>query len=118
MPKHGVIVLKSIESGRCLKKKTILSGNFYYCSEVAVKLIDAVGDTGIKANKVKKLLTRREIEVLRMIAMEMTNEEIAKKLFVAKRTIDYHRQNLIHKLQVKNTVGLLKVAYQLDLIAV
>jgi DNA-binding CsgD family transcriptional regulator len=81
-----------------------------------VKLINAAGDTAVKIDKAKKLLTRREIEVLRMIAMEMTNEEIAKKLFIAKRTIDSHRQNLIHKLHVKNTVGLVKVAYQLDLI--
>ncbi|GAB2821129.1 response regulator transcription factor [Ferruginibacter profundus] len=111
-------VLKSIEPAEMLKAiKTILSGKVYYCSEVAVKLIDAAGDSTIKIDKAKQLLTRREIEVLRMIAMEMTNEEIAKKLFVAKRTIDSHRQNLIHKLQVKNTVGLVKAAYQLDLIS-
>ena len=51
-----------------------------------------------------------------MIAMEMTNDEIAQKLFVAKRTVDTHRQNLIRKLDVKNTVGLLRAAYKLKLV--
>ena len=48
-----------------------------------------------------------------MIAMEMTNEEIAQGLFVNKRTIDTHRQNLINKLHVKNTAGLVKTAASL-----
>lgn len=110
-------VLKSIEPGEMLKAiKTILSGKIYYCSEVAVKLLDASSLSPVKTDNAKSLLTKREIEVLQMIAMELTNEEIARKLFVAKRTVDSHRQNLIHKLQVKNTVGLVKAAYQLDLI--
>lgn len=110
-------VLKSIEPAEMLKAiKTVLSGKLYYCSEVAVKLLEAAGDNTVKSDKAKSLLTKREIEVLQMIAMELTNEEIAKKLFVAKRTVDSHRQNLIHKLQVKNTAGLVKVAYQLNLV--
>jgi len=48
--------------------------------------------------------------------MEMTNDEIAQKLYVAKRTIDTHRQNLINKLDVKNTAGLVKAAYKLKLV--
>jgi len=51
-----------------------------------------------------------------LIAMEMTNEEIARKLSVGKRTIDTHRQNLLQKLHAKNTVGLTKAAYELHLI--
>jgi len=51
-----------------------------------------------------------------MIAAGMTNDEIAQKLFVAKRTVDTHRQNLIRKLDVKNTVGLLRAAYKLKLV--
>jgi DNA-binding NarL/FixJ family response regulator len=47
----------------------------------------------------------------------LTNDEIARKLSVAKRTIDTHRQNLINKLHVKNTVGLVKAAYKLNLVS-
>lgn len=110
-------VLKSIEPAEMQKAiKTILSGEIYYCSEVAVKLIDAANVHSLNSKKIKSLLTRREAEVLAMIAMEMTNEEIARKLFVAKRTIDSHRQNLLHKLQAKNTVGLVKAAFSMNFI--
>ena len=110
-------VLKNIEPAEILNAiKTILSDKIYYCNEVAVKLIESGEDKNAKSIHVNKILTRREIEVLQMIAMEMTNYEIAQKLFVAKRTINTHRQNLINKLHVKNTVGLVKAAYKLNLV--
>ena len=61
-------------------------------------------------------VTEREIEILKMIASEMTNDEIAETLEISKRTVDAHRQNLLHKLRVRNTVGLIKIAYELRLI--
>lgn len=110
-------ILKNIEPAEMLNAiKTILADKVYYCNEVAVKLIEAAEDKKISKEKAKKILTRREIEVLQMIAMEMNNDEIARKLFVAKRTVDTHRQNLLNKLQVKNSIGLLRVAYKLDLV--
>ena len=79
-------ILKNIEPAEMLTAiKTILADKLYYCNEVAVKLIDAAEDKKISKEKAKKILTRREIEVLQLIAMEMNNEEIARKLFVAKR---------------------------------
>lgn len=110
-------ILKNIEPTEMLNAiKTILADKVYYCNEVAVKLIEAAENKKISKEKAKKILTRREIEVLQMIAMEMSNDEIARKLFVAKRTVDTHRQNLLNKLQVKNSIGLLRVAYKLDLV--
>ena len=57
-------------------------------------------------------LTRREIEILRLIADEMTNNEIAERLYISPRTVDTHRRNLLQKLAVKNTAGLVKFAIQ------
>lgn len=51
-------------------------------------------------------LTKREREVLILIAHQMTSEEIADKLYIAKSTVDTYRKNLIEKLKVKNAVGL------------
>ncbi|RMG83033.1 MAG: DNA-binding response regulator, partial [Bacteroidetes bacterium] len=56
----------------------------------------------------KPLITDREFEVLRAIAEELTNKEIASKLFISPRTVETHRRNLIQKLKVKNTAGLVK----------
>lgn len=58
------------------------------------------------------LLTRREIEVLKLIAEGLTNPEIADKLFVSTSTVDSHRKNLILKLQVKNTAALVRTALE------
>ncbi len=58
------------------------------------------------------LLTRREIEVLKLIAEGLTNQEIADKLFVSASTVDSHRKNLISKLQVKNTAALVRTALE------
>jgi DNA-binding NarL/FixJ family response regulator len=62
------------------------------------------------------LLTRREVEVLKLIAEGLTNHEIAEKLFVSDSTVDSHRKNLISKLQVKNTASLVRVALEQKII--
>ena len=61
------------------------------------------------------LLTRREKEVLILIAQGLTNKEIADKIFVSTTTVDSHRKNLLHKFNVMNTAALVAQAakYQL-----
>ena len=63
--------------------KTILADKMYYCNDVAIKLLDAEEDK-IK-NKIlsNRILTSRQAKILKLIAMEMTNDEIAQKLFVS-----------------------------------
>jgi DNA-binding NarL/FixJ family response regulator len=108
-------ILKNVEPMQLYAAiKTVLDNKQFYSNEVAIKLID--GNQAGKPQVQRNRLTRREVEVLRLIAMEMTNEEIARKLSVGKRTIDTHRQNLLQKLHAKNTVGLTKAAYELHLI--
>jgi DNA-binding NarL/FixJ family response regulator len=62
------------------------------------------------------LLTRREKEVLNLIADGLTNNEIADKLFVSSSTVDSHRKNLISKLNVKNTAAMVRFALENKLI--
>lgn len=61
-------------------------------------------------------LTSREEEVLKMIANERTTQEISKQLFITTNTVETHRRNLISKFQVRNSVGLIKKAIELDLL--
>jgi DNA-binding NarL/FixJ family response regulator len=61
-------------------------------------------------------LTRREKEVLELVSKELTNEEIADKLFVTIKTIEAHRSNLLQKMGVKNTAGLIRVAFEKGLL--
>jgi len=52
-------------------------------------------------------LSKREKEVLVLIARELTTRQIAKKLFLSMDTVQSHRRSLKHKLEVKNTAGLI-----------
>lgn len=61
-------------------------------------------------------LTQRELEVLNLIAEELTTEEIAAKLFISKNTVQTHRKHLISKFGVRNSVGLVLKALECKLI--
>lgn len=61
-------------------------------------------------------LTRREKEVLQLIAEGLTNNQIAEQLFISPLTVDSHRKNLLTKLQVKNTASLIRLALEQQLI--
>jgi DNA-binding NarL/FixJ family response regulator len=63
-------------------------------------------------------LTSRELEVLEGITQEYTTAEIAKQLFLSARTIEGHRKNLMGKLGVKNTAGLVVKAVKEKIISV
>lgn len=55
-------------------------------------------------------LTKRELEVLINICMGLSNSEIAEQLFISKRTVDKHRENILFKTQSKNTAELVVYA--------
>ncbi|HEX7905443.1 MAG TPA: response regulator transcription factor [Chitinophagaceae bacterium] len=110
-------ILKNIDPSQLINAiQSVLAGTPYYSNEVALKLIDSAKNVDPPENIQKGVLTKREQEVLKMIALEMTNDEIAKSLFISKRTVDTHRQNLLNKLGVKNTAGLIKAAYEFRLL--
>jgi DNA-binding NarL/FixJ family response regulator len=110
-------LLKNIESEELSKAiTTVLEGGIYYSNEIALKLIESKENNETATRLMKAKLTKREIEVLKLIAMELSNKQIAKKLFISIKTVDSHRQNLVHKLNVKNSVGLVKAAYKMKLL--
>ena len=57
-------------------------------------------------------LTKREREILKLIANEMTTNEIADQLFISPYTVETHRKNLIQKLGVRNLAGLVRYAVE------
>lgn len=89
--------------------ETVLEGKRYISNEVEITM------TTNKASKIP-LITRREKEVLALIADGLTNGEIAEKLFVSTTTVDTHRKNLLDKFDVKNTAALIRMALQSQII--
>lgn len=63
-------------------------------------------------NKLAELLSPREYEILKMVCQEYSSAEIGEKLFLSKGTVDTHRRNILVKLGVNNTVGMVKFALQ------
>jgi DNA-binding NarL/FixJ family response regulator len=94
--------------------RTVAQGKTYLTSEVTETLIQHLHfseATGTRTDS-EIPLSSREREVLKMIAQEYSNSEIAARLFISIRTVDTHRRNLLRKLKLKNTAGLVKFAIQ------
>lgn len=95
--------------------KAVHAQDSYFSREVSDRLLKHVrndGNNGKSAFVSDLPITSRELQVLRLIATEKTNQEIAKLLHISVRTVDTHRRNLLQKLHVKNTAGLVKYALE------
>ena len=100
--------------------ETVLSGKKAFSKKISDQLIsDLVYQTKNKENPEKQEipLTKREIEIIRKIADDMSNQEIADELHISLRTVETHRRNLMQKLNVKTVVALLKYAAQHNIIS-
>jgi DNA-binding NarL/FixJ family response regulator len=64
----------------------------------------------------KSILSTRETEVLKLIAQEYSNSQIAEKLFISERTVEAHRRNIFIKTKTKTIVGLMKLAIEKGLL--
>jgi DNA-binding NarL/FixJ family response regulator len=86
-------------------------GKTYMAFEVAKTLHAAE-----KSTSENVLLSRREKEVLALLAHGLTNQEIAGKLFISPNTVDTYRKSLLSKLNAKNTADLIRIAFLQKLI--
>ena len=113
MMDHGAsgYVLKNATQKELLEAiDTVIKGRTYF-SEEAADMMRKYDDSATP------LITRREKEVLELLAEGLTNHEIASRLFVSTTTIDSHRKSLLAKLNAKNTAELIKLAFQHKIIS-
>lgn len=105
-------------SGYLLKNasKQELLEAIHQVAKGAVYLSDEAASTLQNTASGAPVITRREKEVLELIADGLTNVEIAAKLFISVATVDSHRKNLLTKFEAKNTAALVKTAAQLNLL--
>lgn len=94
--------------------RTVFQGKKYISEEVTEMLIQ---QNEIKtSNAPFPKLSRREEEILKMIIDEKTTHEIADHLFISFGTVETHRRNIMIKLGAKNTAGLVRIAFEYNLI--
>ncbi len=93
--------------------KTILNGEKYFSKEIK----DIYTENKFSKKRASEIkLTKREVDVITLIAQEYTSNEIADKLFLSKHTIESYRKKIISKLNVRNLAGLTKYAMKMGYI--
>jgi len=96
----------------------IMDGKHYFSDEATNSIMmDLVKGKGKSGGHEPIHITDRELEILELIVKEHTNQEIGEKLFISSRTVDAHRRNLLQKTGARNTAGLVKFAFQHNIIS-
>ncbi len=101
---------------------TVSSSQRYYCNEASQAIINStmkdapISKTINSTIDYNRVLSNREKEIMICIARELSSTQIAEKLYLSKRTIDGHRKNIITKLGLKNSAGIVKYAIQHDIL--
>ena len=109
-------LLKNSDKFTILKAvETVMQGG-EYMDETIKEILLKESLTGHRRSIFEVPLTKREKEILQLVAEGMSNQQIADKLFISLRTVETHRLNLNQKLDVKNTAGLVKEAIKRGLI--
>jgi DNA-binding NarL/FixJ family response regulator len=116
-------ILKNISREDLIKAiQTVSSGKPFLDTAVQEKVINSMSATDEEdiddkeADAMVQNITSRELEILQLIALGLTSQDISQKLYISKNTVETHRKNLLAKLNVKNTASLLKFAYKKGLV--
>ncbi len=87
--------------------KTVNKGGVYFSFEAG-----RIYKTSLEKNSLLPVLTKREKEIIKLVAEGLTNAQISQRLFISVDTVDSHRKNLYTKLNVKNTASLIRYAVE------
>ncbi len=111
-------LLKNVNDRELLEAiRTVAAGKMYFSSEVSEKIAALVVRRQQKQEQQEEIrLTERELEVLKLVSEELSNAQIADRLFISERTVETHRKNMLRKTNNKTIVGLLKYAMERHLI--
>lgn len=88
----------------------VIKSGFYFDERIQAIISDEKNHSQLKFN-----LSDREMEVVLLLCKEFTNKEISDKLSISQRTVEGHRKNAMRKLNVKNTVGLVRFVMENNL---
>jgi len=109
-------LLKNSDKQTIVKAVETVMQDEEYMDDAIKNILLQESITGHRRSLFEVPLTKREKEILKLIADGLSNQEIADKLFISLRTVETHRLNLNQKLDVKNTAGLVKEAMKRGLI--
>ncbi|ALO16431.1 Protease production enhancer protein [Salinivirga cyanobacteriivorans] len=96
--------------------QNVMSSNNYFSHEIFQRLIQGLGRKQQKTTNPE--LSAREEEIVFLICKGLSNQEIADKLYLSKRTVDKHRENILSKTHSKNTAGIVMYAVKNGIVEV
>jgi DNA-binding NarL/FixJ family response regulator len=92
---------------------TVMDGETYFSHELLLKVIRKIPHTSPTDSTTEIQLSGREMEILQLICDGLSNQDIAEKLFISKRTVDKHRSNILSKANSRNTAQLVMTAIKM-----
>ncbi|MDO5970025.1 response regulator transcription factor [Flavivirga aquimarina] len=96
--------------------KKVCAGEQYFDYEITNTLINNLDKQKEKKQKKQSIFTKRELEIIKLIAKGNTTPQISEKLSISPSTVGSHRKNLIEKTGVSNSMELVKYAYKNNII--
>lgn len=96
---------------------TVEHGGSYFSQELLFSLVDSLKSSPEHAES-QHILSQREREILLLISKGLSNQEIADRLFISKRTVDKHRANILEKTGTRNTANLVVYAIKNGLVEI
>jgi len=115
------LLLKSGEMDELLHAIDKVMGNEEFYSRKAVEAIIqrfAKGNPDVKALLKIPGFSDRELGIIKLICQQKTAKEIGQILFISEKTVDFHRQKIIEKMNVKNIIGLVVFAIKKGLVSI
>lgn len=110
---NGYILKRDSHDNILSAIKKVNEGKRYLSDEVSEIILNSPEKTESKG-----ILTRRELEIVRLIAQDMLNKEIAAELFISERTVETHRKNIYRKTNTSSAVSLLNFIRESGLLKV
>lgn len=93
--------------------EAICSGKKYLGDSISAMMLDNIFESSAENDKKlesKEILTKREIEIIKLLANDNSNQEVSDKLEISLRTVETHRRNIMQKLNLKSAVALVRFA--------
>lgn len=101
----GFLLKNSEISEVCEAIESVLAGDHYFSKELLLNIVKNIRTQNIATDEAVNL-SERETEILQLICLGLSNQEISDKIFISKRTVDKHRANILSKTNSRNTAHL------------
>ncbi|MFC6876827.1 response regulator [Flavobacterium myungsuense] len=117
---RGYLTKQSVGDSIIEALTEVHNGQEYFCNIMQEKILASFSQNNKKEDQSGLLppiyLTDRELVIIKLIALEYSGKMISEKLFISTNTVETHRKNLLKKLNVKSSIGLVKYAIKNNLI--